>query len=273
MARLLHWPEGLKANFREPLSGPRTISGGVTSTVGNFLQTTASPFGLWRWRFSFPPMRRQLFRRYRGWVTALHGGANATRVPFCDWDGLTHEQKGLSISRDQWKAGQPWGNGEPWSNDRNWKATSPVVPVTFGGERGGTTIGLSPNYWGDTLDYGDLIGFYPLHLGMYMITEVRGPGVYRIWPPLRKEVTSDDFATLEPVMAMRLESEDSATAPRSFAFSEGSMVTLVEVLDYDVREYFAEVSPPISNASFWEDNKWGGPSGTAAFSFDRWGVP
>lgn len=240
MARLIHWPRGLRASFREPLSGPRAVNAGVTTSVGYFVQTTASPFGLWRWRFQFPPIRGQLFRRYRGWVTALHGGANATRVPFCDWDGLSFDQTGVDASRDEWRRGRTWGNGMPWSNGANWKSTPPNVPVAAPAEKDATIISLGSACWGHGLDYGDLLGFFPLHLGLYMVTEVIDPGTYRIWPPVRRAIGADDFATLRPTLAMRLESEDAANAPRGAAFAEGLSVTLVEVLDYDVRDYFAD---------------------------------
>lgn len=240
MARLIHWPRGLRSNFREPLSGPRAVNAGVTASVGSFVQTTASPFGLWRWRFSFPSIRGQLFRRYRGWVTALHGGANATRVPFCDWDGLSLAQAGVVASRDEWRRGQPWGNGMPWSNGANWKGTPPNVPVVALAEKDATIVSLGSAFWGYGLDYGDLLGFTPFHFGLYMVTEAIEPGMYRIWPPLRKAVTSDDFATLRPTLAMRLEGEEAANAPRGASFAEGLNVTLVEVPDYTVRQWFAD---------------------------------
>lgn len=239
MARLVSWPLGLRANAREPLAGPRAVSAGVTQSIGNFTQTFGSPFGLWRWRLSFPPMRGQKFRRYRGWVTSLHGGANASRVPFCDWDGLSFAQRGIVTTRDEWRRGQPWSNGMAWSNGENWKSSSPNVAIAAAVARDATIIKLADAFWGHGLDVGDQFGLFPFHFGLYMVTERIAPGEYRIWPPLRKAVGIGDFATLSPVLAMRLESEDAATANRGAAFSEGATVTLVEVLDYDARDYFA----------------------------------
>lgn len=239
MARLVSWPLGLHANFREPLSGPRTVGSGASGSIGNFTQTFASPFGLWRWRFQFPPIRGQLFRRYRGWITALHGGANATRVPFCDWDGLTRDQMGVSASQAEWKAGQPWSNGQSWSNGQNWQSSPPVVSIAAPTALGGTVVSLGDEFWGHDLHEGDFVGFFPLHFGLYMITEVMDPGRYRVWPPLRKALTTADSATLRPTLAMRLESEDAANAPRGAVFAEGLSVTLTEVFDYDVKTYFA----------------------------------
>ncbi|MGN6307324.1 MAG: hypothetical protein ACTHNH_21105 [Mesorhizobium sp.] len=235
MARLLHWPSGLKTILREPLSGPKVVGGGSTNSIGNFTQTFGSPFGLWRFRFNFPPMRGQQARRYRGWITALHGGANATRATFCDWDGLSKEQRGISGDLKQ-----PWSNGMPWSNGQPWRDYAPVVSVSVAAALDNDTVTLADTAWGHGLGYGDQIGFSPFHFGLYMVTEVIELGTYRIWPPLRKALTIDDFATLKPVLAMRLESEEGATAARDASFISNATMTMVEVLDYDVRDYWTD---------------------------------
>lgn len=238
MGRLVSWPEGLSANFREPLTGPRAVGAASTQATSGFVQTSGAAFGLWRWRFQFPPIRGQLYRRYRGWITSLHGGANATRVPFCDWDGLTAADAGVNAA--QWGIEAPWSNGMPWSNGKNWSATPPMVAVSAITPRDGTVVSLGSAFWGHQLDIGDLLGFFPFHFGLYMVTEVIDPGTYRIWPPLRKAITADEFATLRPTLAMRLEGEEGANAPRGVAFAEGLSVTLIETLDYDVRDYFKD---------------------------------
>lgn len=240
MARLVNWPVGVRANAREPLGGPRTVSAGSTTSVSNFVQTFGSPFGLWKWRFSFPPLRGDKFRRYRGWITSLHGGANATRVSWCEWDQMSFASRGIVTDSDSWKRGQPWSNGMPWSNGQTWHSSNPVVSVASPLARGATTIRLATVNWGGNLDVGDMLGFMPFHLGWYMVTERIEAGRYRIWPPLDKAVASGDFATLNPVMAARLENEEGANAPRGAALAEGLNITLVQVKDYDVREYFAD---------------------------------
>ncbi len=237
--RLVNWPIGLRANFREPLSGPRAVGAGSTQSLGNFTQTTASPFGIWRWRFGFPPLRGQIFRRYRGMVTALHGGANAVRVTFCDWDGLSFAQRGIVSTVQDWQAGQPWSNDKPWSNGKNWQSGNPLATVAASASVDDTVISLTSDNWGHNLGVGDFIGFRPFSFGLYTITEVIDDGVYRIWPPLRTALTTDSRATLKPVMIMRLESEEAATVARGAASAEGLSLTLVEVHDYDVRESFA----------------------------------
>lgn len=232
---LVSWPVGLRANFREPLSGPRAVGSGATLSVGNFAQTYGSPFGLWRWRFSFPNLRGQQARRYRGWVTSLHGGANATRVDFCDWDGLSRAEMGVSPG----DAEQNWTNGQTWSSGEGWQFTPPVVGVAGDHSLNTTTIRLENQFWGRLLGVGDCIGFYPLHFGMYMVTKVIEPGEYRVWPPLRKALESSDTATLRPTLAMRMESEEAASAARDAFAITGASITLIETLDYDVRDYFA----------------------------------
>lgn len=250
MARLLDWINGLSIIARSPLTGPRTVGSASTESLAGYVQTVSSPFGLWRWQFTLRPMRKALFRRYRGLVTALHGGANAVRVTFCDPDGLTWEESGVTATSEEIRAGVPWSNGASFSNGENWSVGRPWETVAVDAAKGDTTIAIYGEHWGNDLVGGEQIGFVPFHFGMYVITEViaRGdagvspatPSQYRIWPPLRKAVAVDEYVTLTPVMAMRLESEAAATASRGSRLAEGSSLTLVEVQDEDVREYFAD---------------------------------
>lgn len=240
MARLLSWPLGLRPNRMRPLSGPRTVGAGQSESIAAFVQTTASPFGSVVLEFGFPDMRGQLARRVRGWIKAMHGGANATRVTLCDWDGLSLARRGIQASKAEWKAGAPWGNGKPWSNEQNWHGGSPIVAVAAAAAKGATVVTLAGQFWGRNLGIGDRIGFTPLHFGAYEVTEVIDAGVYRLDFPLRRALTTDDFATLEPVLAMRLLSENAAQAERGPAFLQGLSVQMVEVPDYVVREYFTD---------------------------------
>lgn len=240
MARLLSWPLGLRANRMRLLSGPRTVGASTSESIGAFVQTTASVDGVVTLEFGFPDLRGQMARRVRGWVKALHGGANATRVPFCDWDGLSIPQRGLQATAAQWKAGDPWSNGQAWLNGANWQGGVPTVAVAAIAAMNSTIVSLDDAFWGHDLDMGDRIGFWPLHFGSYEITEVIEPGTYRLDLPLRKELTTDDFATLQPVLAMRLLGENAAQAERGPAFMQGLTMQLVEVLDYDVRDYFTD---------------------------------
>lgn len=236
--RLISPPVGLGLTSIEPLSGPRAVSAGATQSIGNFVQTFGSPFGLWRFRFSFPAMHKSLFRRYRGWITALHGGANATRWSFFDPDMISFQEAGVEASNFEIATGKPWSNGQPWSNGENWKTSRPNVAIASAAARDATVVSLAFQWWGHRLGVGDYLGFFPFHFGMYEITEVVAPGQYRIWPPLRKAIGTSDFATLSPVLALRLESEDAATAGRGLVVADDLTATFVETFDYDVRQWF-----------------------------------
>lgn len=234
--RLLSWPQGLQVTNMEFLSGPRSVGAGATQSVGNFLQTFSSPFGLLRIRMEFGPMEGMAARRYRGWTTALHAGANATRVPWLDADNLSPAEAGVVGNLSP----QTWSNGQPWSNGRMWKATLPNVAVAAASAKSDVFVSLANSFWGHALGIGDELGFFPFHFGVYEVTEVVEPGHYRVWPPLRKAIATSDFATLHPTLAMRLESEDAATRNRAADFIRDASVTLVEVEDDILRDYFAD---------------------------------
>jgi hypothetical protein len=239
MGRLLSWPNGLRWTRWKPLNGPQSIGAGANTSIGDVSQTVASPFGARYLQFSFPPIRGQLARRARGMITGLHMGANAVRVSVCDFDGLSLSDGGVKATQEQRQAGMRWSNGMTWSNGRNWKLQKPNVPMAAPAGLDATIIRLPDAFWGHALGMGDWIGFFPFHFGMYEITEVFEPGHYRIWPPLRKALSTDDFATLYPVMAMRVLSTNLPDADRGPVFLEGLTISLFEVFDYDVRDYFA----------------------------------
>lgn len=242
IGRLISPPAGLKLTSIEPLSGPRTVGSAGTQSTSGYIQTTAAAFGLWRFRFSFPPMRGAMFRDYRRWITALHGGANATRWMLYDPDMPTAYELGLDAPEGvDWPSlpAMPWSNGETWSNGMGWAATPPVVACSAATALDGTIVNLANTTWGHILAGGEYLGFFPFHLGSYMVTEVIADGEYRVWPPLRKALTTDSYATLRPTLALRLESESAATAGRGLAVADGLEATFIETLDYDVRDYFA----------------------------------
>lgn len=241
--RLISPPVGLPVLAIEPLTGPRAVGASASQSGTGFVQTASAAFGLLRFQFAFAPMREGMFRRYRGWVTALHGGANATRWDFYDPDTMRPAEAGLDVPdaiRWDMMDGTDWANDEPWSNGKPWLSEPPTVAVADAAALGATEIRLADAYWGHRLDAGDYLGFAPYHFGLYAVTEVIETGTYRIWPPLRKAITTDDVATLRPTLAMRLESEDAASAGRGLVTAENAAVTLVETLDYDVRDYFTD---------------------------------
>lgn len=451
MGRLIHWPAGLRISGMTPLSGPRAIGAGGSESLTGYIQTVAGVFGAWRWQLKCAPMKGEAFRRYRGTVAALHGGANALRVTFDDpdardllvptpWTGnharhvlflrfdgadaatetldespnqhpltfvgnaqLDTAQKvfgtssllldgtgdevtapnhadfrvsagqdftihcrarfaaisGFSTLISLWNAAAnrrswalfainngtdainvvrfsfsldgtavtqiqsssgvittgvwyhiavtrragvirlfldgvqvgtatdnsafyvntvdalavggsgtavtnghvdqvemikdlalwtaaftppvtpevlslqvPLVDGEPWQYQADWVAPSAVAALAA------SEIRLAATTWGHNLDVGDRIGFAPSHFGLYVVTQRIAAGRYRIWPPLRKAVTVNDWAHLRPVMAMRLENEDAASAGRAIDASDGAALTLIEVMHADAAAYF-----------------------------------
>lgn len=238
MPRLVPIPVGLKVTSRAPVSGPRSASSGATESLTGFTQTVASPFGLWRWQFTYTQMIKAEARRFRGWIVSLHGGANGTRVTFKDPDEMTRTEQGVTMTPEQERGGMTWSNGESWSNGMGWSCPPPLVGVAAAAAKDATTISLVDEFWRDSLDYGDQIGFGPYYFGLHVVTEVLGSGQFRIWPPLRAALTTANWATLRPVMVMRLEGEGSATLARGIMATEVSTVTLTEVTDENVRDFY-----------------------------------
>lgn len=238
MPRLIQMPHGLRYTSRVPLTGPRAAGSAATESLTGFTQTVSSPFGLWRWQFSFTAMNKIEARRYRGFVTALHGGANATRVTFRDPDIMTHAEAGLSATADQIRRGIPFSTGVGLSTGVNLRCSFPRVAVAFASARYVDTVTLADEFWRDALNIGDQIGFGPAYFGLHVITEVIGAGEFRIWPPLRKSLTATSYATLSPVMVMRLESEGAAQMARGISVMEAPTITLTEVEDADVRAFY-----------------------------------
>jgi len=238
MARLLSWPVGLRWNKWKWLAGPESIGSSSSTSVGDFTQTVASPFGARHIQLSFPILKGKQARRARGLVTALHKGANAVRLHMCDWDGMSLADAGVSVTKAQLQAGAPWNNGLGFDNGENFHISKPNVAVSEAAAINATIIQLSDQFWGHELGSGDWIGFFPLHFGLYEVTEDFGDGRYRIWPPLRKAVPVGSYATQYPTMAMRLKADNLPDADRGAAFLEGLTISLLEVFDYDARDYF-----------------------------------
>lgn len=235
--RLLNWPIGLPITSMEPMTGPRSIGAASSESISGYVQTSASAFGVQEWSFTLAPFRDNMARAYRGLITGLHGGSNAVRVPFIDPDRLSYLQAGLAGFTSRQGAFVPHSNGKSHSNSKLTRASYPVVPASSVAARQATIVNLQDIYWGEKLDVGSRIGFQPFHFGVYEITEVISAGKYRIWPPLRKAIDLDTYATLEPVMAMRLKGQSGANLPRGLTVMEGLQLTMVEVPDDVLRKY------------------------------------
>lgn len=238
MARFVQWPLGIYPKSITPVGGPRTSGDGEAESLTGFMQTGASVFGLWQWKFTFPAMKGMRYRRFSGFVAAMHNGANATRYTFLDPDRITLAEAGVTVNQIQENGGIPWSNGKPWSNGMNWACGYPHVPVAAAGARFDSEIKLGSQFWGNTLLGGEYIGFGPFYLGAHKVTEVISPGRYRIWPPLRADITTSNYATMRPVIALRLAGRGSTQLARATAASEESTLVLLEVEDRHARALY-----------------------------------
>jgi hypothetical protein len=235
MARLLPFVD-VPVVSQRPLAGPEAVGASSSTSIGNFTQSVASAFGGWVWEFVFPPMEGEEYRHFRGWLVAQQKGANASRWQMTDRDLMQKARAGVAAGAGN----MPWSNGMKWSNGMRWGFTYPNVVVAAAASKEATIITLDTAFWGRKLKWGDRIGFFPLHFGLYQVTAELGEGQYRIWPPLRKAITTDDFATLYPVLAMRLMIQDFEYPVEEQVHTVGATVRMIEVFDADVRQYFAD---------------------------------
>lgn len=219
-----------------PLAGPESVSGSQNTSIGNFTQSVASAFGGWVWEFVFSPMEGEEYRHFRGWLFAQQKGANATRWHVTDRDLMPRSRAGFAADGGN----MPWSNGMKWSNGMRWGLTYPNVPVAAVSALDSSIVTLSATFWGHRLKWGDRLGFFPFHFGLYQVTEEFGNGQYRIWPPLRKAIGPEDFATLYPVLALRLMMQDFEYPTEEAVHTVGATVRMIEVFDYDVRDYFTD---------------------------------
>lgn len=233
MPRIVPWPIGLGVTSVEPLNGPSVTRSGSTDSLGGFNQSVSGIGFLWEFAFTFPPMSARKAREFRGWITVQHSGANATVYTLIDGDKPKLSEFGLPNEGEV-----PFSNGENFSNGQPWSSGYPTIALTAAAELGATEITLPDTLWGHKLGIGTWIGFMPLHLGMYMITQVHGDGRYRIFPELRKAVSVGDFATLTPSVCMRMRSPEAASSVRGVSYVENASYSAVEVLDYDARDFF-----------------------------------
>ncbi|WP_395623428.1 hypothetical protein [Sphingomonas daechungensis] len=236
MPRLIPFPQGVKFTSRVPTAGPRSVSAVANEGVTGFIQTVQNLSGLWQWQFTFAPTVYADARAYRGFITAMHSGSNAARIPFRDPD-LRFEDMGLTYSREDRRKGFPWSDGEYWSDGFGWSPNFGFVSVRRAAAKEDTVVALVNETWCRRLNVGDRIGFGPSHFGLYEITEVYPDDGFRIWPPLRKALTTDSYATLEPTMVMKLSPQQSAVPVRGVYATEAATISLIEIEDADVRSF------------------------------------
>ena len=234
MSRVVSWPLGLQVTSIEPLNGPIAIGGGTTDSLGGFTQSVSGVGFLWEFAFSFPPMKDQAAREFRSWITSLHSGSNATSYTLIDGDRVRPTGIGQAANSGI----VLWSGEDEYANGENWYYDYPLLELDQDQELGSTRVRLPDSLWGRKLGLGSKIGFSPFYLGMHMITEVYSNGDYRVFPPLRQNISAGNYATLEPVVALRLRGVETASVPRNAEFLDGATAQFIEVLDYDVRDFF-----------------------------------
>lgn len=231
MARLVEWPTPIGVTSVEWLSGPMARNSGSTTAMDGSEQTFSGIGDVLAFRYRLPPLRGTRARRERGFFLGMHQGANAALVTLVVGDDLTPAEAGLSGPL----VNQPWSNGENWSNGRSWKASYPVVGLasTVGLDEG--IVRIQDAHWGHNLGLGDPLGFFPFYLGAHFVTEVVDDGEYRVWPPLRADLTANHYATLSPRLAMKTRPGGTAMS-RGPSHTEDMSIDLIEVFDYYVRD-------------------------------------
>ncbi|MDJ1465653.1 hypothetical protein [Nitratireductor sp. GZWM139] len=235
MYRLVDFPEPIRLTKVTWTSGPNARNSGTTTASDGAEQTRSGIGDVVSFRLDFTLKMGREARRERGFLTSLMEGVNAARFKFIDGDMLTPQEAGIVGPF----VSQPWSNGEPWSNGKGWKPSYPIVPMAAASAYDASVVTLSDAFWGHQLGIGDYLGFMPFHFGLYMITQVIAPGQYRIWPRLRKALTTDDFATLHPTLVMKTVPGGTSMA-RGVVHTDGQGVQLSEIIDPYVRQYFTD---------------------------------
>lgn len=237
MPRLIPFPAGVRVTSRTVLAGPRTISAAFNEGMTGYVQTVQSLAGLWRLQFTFTPMFGAEAIAYRGFITALHGGANATRISIRDPD-LTYASMAANTDGAHPKRGRSFSNGFWFTNGYGTKPAFDFVYLAQNQVKGDTTVVLANTGWANSVIPGHRFGFSPFYFGMHEVTEILSPRTFRIWPPLRSNLYTSNYAHLEPVMVMRPDPTQFAPPGRGISATEPATLTLTEVEDNDARALF-----------------------------------
>lgn len=234
-ARLLSWPNGLKITDFTRISGPVSSGSSNNITLSGASQHISAVKSPLVFSVTLPPQQGMASRRINGLITSMRMGVNALRFPWNVTNEMPHPND-LSLSAFQQLN---WSNGLPWSNGKGWQGSYPTETVTTDAAIDTSIIELGSSSWGDKLGIGDYVGFRS-HFCVYEITETfyLEPNKYRVWPPLRKAITTDDVATLEPTMVVRSIGDSQRT--KTPAVWEPQTLTFVEVNEPDVRTYYIE---------------------------------
>ena len=232
--RLLSWPNGVGVSGLSILSGPVSASGGEAgSSISGVVQHISAPKAPWAFELTVPPMKGEKARRFNGMLIAAHAGANAISFP---WSLVDERINPLSVSLSEAQESN-WNNGQPWNNGEGWTGGYPNESVSAGQSKDYSTLTLGSDAWGDHLQIGDWFGFLS-HYAVYQVTEEFPlvDGQVRIWPPLRKAITTSDQGTLEPTLIVRTVGAPQRTKTPSVW--EGGSIQVVEIPDEAARAHY-----------------------------------
>jgi hypothetical protein len=232
-ARLISWPNGLKCTNFTKLKGPVSAGSKNNLTITGATQYVSAPTSPMAFSVSIYLEYGVAATRAEGMITALHDGSNALRFPWnITGKLLDPAHYGLSSAQEL-----NWSNGEPWDNGRGWAGSYPTETVTAAAAKNTTIVNLGSTAWGDVLGMGDKFGF-DTYFGVYEITETfpLETGKYRVWPPLRVDITTSTVATLEPTVIVKPIGE-IAVNQKPFQYDPVPL-TLVEIPDETVRSYY-----------------------------------
>lgn len=226
MARLLDWQA--RVAKLTPVSGPASAGSGSNTLANGSEQTFAGFNSAWVFDMAFPPSQGQQARREYGWMIALHNGANAARYQYVDGERMTPVEAGLPASAT-WDC--------TW--DCTWETGYETVTLSAAVAKDATQVTLADELWGHSLNYGDVIGFGTAYFGAHVVTEVISAGTYRVWPPIRKALTTSEHrANLEPTLALRFKPNSVNYGDFMPAYATGRGGQFIEVFDEYIQTDF-----------------------------------
>ena len=237
--RMVDYPVGLPFSGLTPVGGPSVL--GATESDTAYVQTVVNPFGVWRFQADFTPMKGRMARAFSTLSASALAGANCFRFPFWHFDEPGFAELGIAVPG---RCEVPWSNGEPWSNGHGWQVGKPIVPVTAASAKGGGTITLDLTLWNGVIPaFFGLVGHFAVY-SMIGVAERNGDvATLRVWPPVRRAVTTDDYATLRPVLAAKIAGPQGAPWSRPTEMLSGARLDMVEVPDEVVLSKVSEDAP------------------------------
>lgn len=239
--RMVDFPVGLPIRTQRPLGGPGVL--GQTQSETEKTQVVTSPFGdLIRWEVTCPPMKGRQARAFKTLAAAANSGANCFRMELCDFDEPGFDELGLDISTAPYVK-VPLSNGEALSNGELLTLGKPLADIVAASAKNSGTVTIDASAWGGVLPtWFGIVG----HFAAYFITGAVFNGdiaTCRVWPPVRRAITTGDFATMRPVVAMQVIGEGGAPWSRQIEVQDGMQISMQEVLDEIVRTYVTEDYP------------------------------